>query len=114
MSTKLINLTPPTTPTLTPIQQQAAMYTQRANQQWAQLASLFNSLANFIYNNSAGPQAAFDAFGTSAGDLFTMGAAYQALVLAYTGVALPSPGPVGATVTINPDGTVTFVPAPAT
>jgi hypothetical protein len=100
---------------LTPIQQTAARYAAQANQQWLQLAQLFANLTKFIYSNPAGPQAAFDAFGTSASDLFTMGAAYAALVTAYTGVAPVSPIPVGATVVQNADGTVTYTyTAPAT
>jgi len=100
-----------TTP-LTPIQQTAARYTAQANQQWLQVAQLFAGLTKFIYGNPAGPQAAFDAFGTSAADLMTMGNAYSALVTAYTGVAPASPVPVGSTITVNTDGTVTYT-APA-
>jgi hypothetical protein len=101
-----------TTP-LTPIQQTAARYTAQANQQWLQVAQLFAGLTKFIYGNPAGPQAAFDAFGTSAADLMTMGNAYSALVTTYTGVAPVSPVPVGSTITANADGTVTYTAAPA-
>ena len=78
---------------LTPIQQTAARYAAQANQQWLQLAQLFANLTKFIYSNPAGPQAAFDAFGTSASDLFTMGAAYAALVRAWLPCLLFQSGP---------------------
>lgn len=104
---------PVTAPTLTSIQQQAQTLINQCNVKYAGIGQLFGQLANFIYARP-NPQDAFDAFGTKAGDLFNLAAAYVALKTAYEGSAPASPVPAGAHIVINADGTVTFTPAPTT
>ncbi len=89
---------------------QAAAYSAQMNQQYQQMARLFQQVGKFCWANPApnsAPQAVFDAFGTNAGDLFKLAAAFTALVATYTGTSPTSPVPSDYTYVINNDGTVT-------
>lgn len=111
MPTRIINLTPPAPVTQTPLQLTAANFSTRCANKYADIDKLFKDLSTFLYGQ-ANPQDAFNAFGTSAGDLFTLAAAYVAMKTAYEGVAPASPVPAGAHIVINSDGTVTYTAPP--
>jgi hypothetical protein len=83
----------------------------------ADLSATFAKLASLCWDNPYGltPQQAFDAIGTDGAVkptvLFSL-AAKAGELLAIVGVNLPSPVPAGATVTPNPDGSVTITLPP--
>ncbi len=87
---------------------QAQGVRSQINRQYRDLTSLATQTAAFIWQNpsKATPQQVFDAFGTDAGDLVKLTAAFVALITAITGTA-PNLVPPGVKVTVNSDNTVT-------
>ncbi len=97
----------PLTPTQV-VQNLANTFAAQINGQYQQISNLFGRVFSFIWNNQQGqtPQQVFDLFGTNAGDLLKVANAFAAMVQTYTGTA-PTLIPIGWTVTVNGNGSVT-------
>ena len=85
---------------------QANLITQQIQSAWQILQRVFDNAKDFVWSDPAQAQAKFDLFGSNAGDLVLISAAYSAMVETYLG-SRPTILPQGYGIQVNGDGTVT-------